>query len=210
MTSSTRGDDTSISMSVTQPGGPLKPRSAPTARPARGWVRVRVAASGVCYADLGTATAPEASEAAPVTPGHEVAGVVADLADDLQEWKIGDRVSVGWFGGSCGHCAFCRTGDVVHCAQRQVPGMSYPGGWAETITVRADALARIPDGMDFFDAAPMGCAGVTTFNAIRRAGLSPGATDFAGHIEGAIWAGARAASTIAQLSPAAANTAFTP
>jgi D-arabinose 1-dehydrogenase-like Zn-dependent alcohol dehydrogenase len=176
MTSSTRGDDTPISMSVTQPGGPLKPRSAPTARPARGWVRVRVAASGVCYADLGTATAPEASEAAPVTPGHEVAGAVAALGDDVQEWKVGDRVSVGWFGGSCGHCAFCRTGDVVRCAQREVPGMSYPGGWGETITVRADALARIPDEMDFFDAAPMGCAGVTTFNAIRHANLAPGAT----------------------------------
>ncbi|MDA8101489.1 MAG: zinc-binding dehydrogenase, partial [Nitrospiraceae bacterium] len=80
------------------------------------------------------------------------------------------------FGGSCGHCAFCRVGDVVHCAELQVPGSSYPGGWAESVTVPASALARIPDGMDFLDAAPMGCAGVTTFNAIRKANLAPGAT----------------------------------
>jgi alcohol dehydrogenase len=176
MTSNTAGDGTAVAMSVTAPGAPLTPQPVELTRPQRGWVRVTVTATGVCYADLGTAEGPKASEVAPVTPGHEVAGVVAELGDDVQEWQVGERVSVGWFGGSCGHCAFCRTGDVVHCPQRQVPGMSYPGGWAETITVPANALARIPDGMDPFDAAPMGCAGVTTFNAIRHAHLAPGAT----------------------------------
>ena len=170
-----RADATAIAMSAAAPGAPLAPRPVAIQEPQRGRVRVTVAASGVCYADIGTAEAPKASELAPVTPGHEVAGVIAELGQDVQGWKVGDRVAVGWFGGSCGHCAFCRTGDVIHCPQRQVPGLSYPGGWAETITVPADALARIPDETEFFDAAPMGCAGVTTFNAVRHARLAPGA-----------------------------------
>jgi hypothetical protein len=119
-------------------------------------VRVTVVASGVCHADIGTAAAPKASASAPVTPGHEVAGIVAELGEDVEGWAVGERAGVGWFGGSCGHCDFCRAGDVVHCPQRLVPGLSYPGGWAEMITVPAGALARIPDGLDLFDAAPMG------------------------------------------------------
>lgn len=165
-----------IAMAVTEPGAPLTPRPVEVTGPPGGWVRVTVAASGVCHADIGTAAAPRATAAAPVIPGHEVAGVIAELSADVDAWAVGDRVAVGWFGGSCGHCGFCRTGDVVHCAKRQVPGLSYPGGWAETITVPVSALARIPDGLTFVDAAPMGCAGVTTFNAVRHARLTPGAT----------------------------------
>ncbi|MGW5257959.1 zinc-binding dehydrogenase [Streptomyces sp. NPDC004012] len=99
---------------------------------------------------------------------------MAELGDEVQGWAVGDRVAVGWFGGSCGHCAFCRAGDVVHCPERKVPGLSYPGGWAQSINVPADALARIPDELGLFDAAPFGCAGVTTFNAVRKAGTSAG------------------------------------
>ncbi len=167
---------TAVAMVSTDPGKRLVPRNIPLEGPRPGWVRVEVAASGVCHADLEYAANPEASEDNPVIPGHEIAGVIAELGDEVQGWSIGDRVAVGWFGGSCGHCAFCRVGDVVHCAELQVPGSSYPGGWAESVTVPASALARIPEGMDFFDAAPMGCAGVTTFNAIRKANLAPGAT----------------------------------
>ncbi|MGW2173365.1 alcohol dehydrogenase catalytic domain-containing protein [Streptomyces sp. NPDC001705] len=137
-------------------------------------VRVAVAACGVCGADIGTAAATGPDTAFPVTPGHEVAGVIAELGDQVQGWAVGDRVAVGWFGGSCGHCAFCRSGDVVHCAERKVPGLSYPGGWAQSITVPADALARIPDGLDLLDAAPFGCAGVTSFNAVRKADVPVG------------------------------------
>ncbi|KAK1185485.1 alcohol dehydrogenase catalytic domain-containing protein [Streptomyces sp. NBS 14/10] len=129
-----------------------------------------VTASGVCNADIGTAAATGAGTSFPVTPGHEVAGVIAELGDQVEGWAVGDRVAVGWFGGSCGHCAYCRAGDVVHCPERKVPGLSYPGGWAQSITVPADALARIPDELNLFDAAPFGCAGVTTFNAVRKAG----------------------------------------
>ncbi|MEW2395517.1 alcohol dehydrogenase catalytic domain-containing protein [Streptomyces sp. NPDC046862] len=165
--------DTAVTMVVTEPRGPLHPSLTETASPTGRWVRVSVMASGVCNADLGTAAAG-AGTSFPVTPGHEVAGVVAELGDQVDGWAVGDRVAVGWFGGSCGHCSFCRAGDVVHCPERKIPGLSYPGGWAQSITVPADALVRIPDGLDPFDAAPFGCAGVTTFNAVRKAGTRAG------------------------------------
>lgn len=166
--------DTSVTMVVTEPRGLLHPAVTRTASPTGRWVRVAVAASGVCNADLGTAAATGTDTSFPVTPGHEVAGVVAETGDQVEGWAVGDRVAVGWFGGSCGHCAYCREGDVVHCPERRIPGLSYPGGWARSITVPADALARVPDGLGLFDAAPFGCAGVTTFNAVRRAGIRPG------------------------------------
>ncbi|SEN01286.1 alcohol dehydrogenase catalytic domain-containing protein [Nonomuraea pusilla] len=133
-----------------------------------------VRASGVCYADIGTAAARNPATGFPIVPGHEVAGVIAELGEQVEGWSVGDRVAVGWFGGGCGRCDRCRAGDVVHCPERQVPGLSYPGGWAESITVPADALARIPAGLDFFEAAPFGCAGVTAFNAVREAGTPAG------------------------------------
>jgi len=166
--------DSAVTMAVTEPRGPLHPVVAETAPPPAGWVRVSVVASGVCNADIGTAAAAGKDTIFPVTPGHEVAGVVAGIGDRVEGRAAGDRVAVGWFGGSCGHCAYCRAGDVVHCAERKVPGLSYPGGWAQSITVPADALARVPDGLDLFEAAPFGCAGVTTFNAIRKAGIRAG------------------------------------
>ncbi|KAF2775956.1 alcohol dehydrogenase catalytic domain-containing protein [Streptomyces sp. OM5714] len=166
--------DSAMTVVVTEPRGPLHPEAAETVPPPAGWVRVSVVASGVCNADIGTAAATGEDTAFPVTPGHEVAGVIAETGDTVEGWAAGDRVAIGWFGGSCGHCAYCRTGDVVHCAERRIPGLSYPGGWAQSITVPADALARIPDGLDLFDAAPFGCAGVTNFNAIRKAGIRAG------------------------------------
>ncbi|NDZ73545.1 alcohol dehydrogenase catalytic domain-containing protein [Streptomyces sp. SID10362] len=166
--------DSAVTMVVTEPRGPLRPSVAEPASPPAGWVRVSVAASGVCNADIGTAAATGKRTAFPVTPGHEVAGVIAEIGDQVEGWAVGDRVAVGWFGGSCGHCSLCRTGDVVHCAERKVPGLSYAGGWAQRLTAPADALARIPDGLGFFDAAPFGCAGVTTFNTIRKAGIRAG------------------------------------
>lgn len=166
----------SLVMRVNAPGEPLLDERVSVTEPPAGWVRIDVQASGVCRADVGTAAASGQNVTFPVTPGHEVAGVIEELGAGVTGWSVGDRVAVGWFGGSCGACAHCRTGDVVHCASRMIPGQSYPGGWAHTITVPADALARIPDGMDFFTAAPMGCAGVTTFNAIRRAQVPTGGT----------------------------------
>ncbi|MFF7790339.1 alcohol dehydrogenase catalytic domain-containing protein [Streptomyces sp. NPDC007991] len=166
--------DAAVTMVVTEPRGPLSRSLGETTSPMGKSVRMSVTASGVCNADIGTAAATGKGTSFPVTPGHEVAGVIAEVGDQVEGWSAGDRVAVGWFGGSCGHCAFCRAGDVVHCPERKIPGLSYPGGWAQNITVPADALARIPDGLDFFDAAPFGCAGVTTFNAVRKAGTRAG------------------------------------
>ncbi|MGW1616988.1 alcohol dehydrogenase catalytic domain-containing protein [Streptomyces sp. NPDC002285] len=166
--------ETAVTMVVTEPRSPLHPSVAEVASPTGRWVRVSVTASGVCNADLGTVLAIGTGISFPVTPGHEVAGVIVELGDQVEGWAIGERVVVGWFGGSCGRCRYCRAGDVVHCAERKIPGLSYPGGWAQSITVPADALARIPNGLGLFDAAPFGCAGVTTFNAIRKAGMRVG------------------------------------
>ncbi|PWG12164.1 alcohol dehydrogenase [Streptomyces sp. V2] len=137
-------------------------------------MRVDVQAAGICGADTGTVRNPAPATGFPVTPGHEVAGVVAEVGPDVAGWAVGERVTVGWFGGSCGHCRACRTGDVVHCPEREVPGLAYPGGWATTITVPATTLARIPDGLSPADASVFGCAGVTTFNALRHSGAGPG------------------------------------
>ncbi len=159
-------------MRVHAPGGALVSDQVEVGAPPPGWVALGVAASGLCRADLGTAAAENAS--GPVTPGHEAAGTIAEVGDGVESWQVGDRVAVGWFGGSCGHCRACRTGDVVHCPDRRIPGISYPGGWATRLLAPASALARIPDELGFADAAPMGCAGVTVFNAVRDAGTPTG------------------------------------
>ncbi|TYL51853.1 alcohol dehydrogenase catalytic domain-containing protein [Nocardioides sp. BGMRC 2183] len=159
---------------VRGPGRGLEVVSSRMPTPAPGQVRVEVVASGMCGADLGTVASSSSAYGFPLTPGHEIAGVVADLGEQVVGWRTGDRVAIGWFGGSCGHCTACRRGDLVHCPDRLVTGVSYPGGWAESIIVPADALARISDQLTFAQAAPFGCAGVTTFNALRNATLRPG------------------------------------
>ncbi|WP_308122089.1 alcohol dehydrogenase catalytic domain-containing protein [Streptomyces sp. TRM70350] len=116
-------------------------------------------------------------------------------------------MAVGWFGGSCGHCTACRSCDVVHCPDRRVPGLSYPGGWATTITVPAAALARIPGELTAAEAAPFGCAGVTAFNALRYGGAEPGdrvAVVGIGGLGPVPWCVAREARTSA-LQPASAS-----
>ncbi|WP_406430762.1 alcohol dehydrogenase catalytic domain-containing protein [Streptomyces sp. NBC_00631] len=142
--------------------------------PGFGEVRIDVEATGICGADIGTVRNPAPATGFPVTPGHEAAGVIVEMGPQVQGWEVGERVAVGWFGGSCGHCSACRTGDVVHCPQRRIPGLSYPGGWSSTLTVPAAALARIPEGLSAAQAAPFGCAAVTTFNALRHSGAGPG------------------------------------
>lgn len=138
-------------------------------------VRIQVMAAGVCGADLHLVSSDDPSRSYPIVPGHEIAGVVAAIGDGVTSTGVGDRVAVGWFGGSCGRCRFCRTGDPVHCRQRLTPGVDYFGGWAQFVTVPADAVARIPGGMALDLAAPFGCAGVTVFNALRRAQAPAGA-----------------------------------
>ncbi|MEU4446191.1 alcohol dehydrogenase catalytic domain-containing protein [Actinosynnema sp. NPDC050801] len=159
---------------VVEPGGPVLLAPVEARAPGPGEVRLDVVASGICGADAGTVADPSPANGFPVTPGHEVAGVVAELGPDVRGWDIGERAGVGWFGGSCGSCPACRSGDVVHCPRRRIPGLSYPGGWASSITVPVNALVHIPDGLTSAEAAPFGCAGVTTFTALRDGGAEPG------------------------------------
>lgn len=159
-------------LQVTAPGGALAMTEIPIPEPQPGWVRICVEASGICRADLGRLASTET----PITPGHEIAGRIDALGNGVTGWPLGERVAVGWFGGSCGTCRFCRRGDVVHCPERKIPGVSYPGGFAEHVLVPADALVRMPAGLSAANAAPLGCAGVTSFTAIRRAQLPAGST----------------------------------
>lgn len=138
-----------------------------TPAPGPGHVRIDVAACGVCGTDHAFVNGAFPGLSWPLTPGHEIAGTVAELGDGVEGFAPGDRVAVGWFGGNCNRCVPCRKGFFMQCENGQVPGLSYPGGYAESIVAPATALARIPEGLSFAEAAPMGCAGVTTFNGLR-------------------------------------------
>src|ERR1043166_3593123 len=111
----------------------------------------------------------------PRAPGHEIAGVVDAIGANVAGWKQGERVGVGWHGGHCGYCDSCRRGDFVTCqVALQIPGISYDGGYADYAIAPAAALARIPEKLSFVEAAPLMCAGVTTFNSLRHSGARPG------------------------------------
>lgn len=161
---------------VATPGAGLEIVERPLPEPTKGQVRVRVEACGICHSDavIGAGALPGTSF--PVVPGHEVAGHVEALGDGVESWRIGQRVGVGWFGGSCGTCERCRAGDFITCPLMKIPGASYPGGFADAIVVPADALAAIPDELTAEEAAPLMCAGVTTFNALRHSRAQPGDT----------------------------------
>ncbi|MFB7664879.1 alcohol dehydrogenase [Kitasatospora sp. NPDC056138] len=144
-------------------------------KPGPGHVRVAVEACGICHSDSLFVDAMLPGVRFPVVPGHEIAGRIEELGEGTQGvWQVGDRVAVGWFGGSCGHCTPCRQGDFVVCENLEVPGWSYDGGFAEAVVVPSGALARIPDGLEATDAGPMACAGVTVFNGLRRSSARPG------------------------------------
>jgi len=153
---------------VASAGAPLTLVDVETTSPPPGHVRIAVAACGVCGTDHGFVSGGFPGLNWPLTPGHEIAGTVAELGDGVEGFAVGDRVAVGWFGGNCNHCVPCRKGQFMQCERMQVPSWHYPGGYAESVVAPATALARIPEGLTFAEAAPMGCAGVTTYNALRH------------------------------------------
>jgi D-arabinose 1-dehydrogenase-like Zn-dependent alcohol dehydrogenase len=162
-------------VSVNCAGGSFELKEMPIPEPASGYVRVKVQACGVCHSDVFTKDGVWPGIVYPRSPGHEIAGVVDALGLDADPWKIGDRVGIGWHGGHCGRCGSCRRGDFITCVKLQIPGISYDGGYSEYILVPRESLAHIPDGLSAEDAAPLMCAGVTTFNALRNSGAQPGA-----------------------------------
>jgi D-arabinose 1-dehydrogenase-like Zn-dependent alcohol dehydrogenase len=128
-------------------------------------VRVKIAACGICHSDAMAKGGMSASY--PIVPGHEIAGVVDAVGPGVDAWSPGQRVGVGWFGGADYTCDACRRGDFIDCANLRTPGLTDDGGYADMAVFPADALAAIPDGLSDVDAAPLMCAGVTTFNGLR-------------------------------------------
>jgi alcohol dehydrogenase len=167
-------DRTYRAVQVAEPGAPLTGVDVPVREPGPGQVRVKVKACGVCHTDSNFVNGSQPGLTFPVTPGHEVAGVIEALGSDVHPWRVGERVAIGWSGGYCGYCSPCRRGDFVHCAQQWVTGAVYPGGYAEMIVAPQTALARIPDELTAAEAAPLACAGVTLFNSLRRTSAGPG------------------------------------
>src|SRR6185503_11631821 len=155
--------------------GPYKIVEREIPEPAAGQVRIRVQASGVCHSDSLTKEGLWPGIQYPRVPGHEVAGIVDAVGAGVAGWSVGNRVGVGWHGGHCGHCDPCRRGDFLVCqVSPLIPGISYDGGHAEYMIAPSVALARVPEGLSAAEAAPLMCAGVTTFNSLRNAGARPG------------------------------------
>jgi hypothetical protein len=131
-------------------------------------VRIRVEACGVCHSDAGTVEGLFPIDW-PRVPGHEVVGRIDALGSGVQGWTVGQRVGVGFLGGSCGYCEFCRNGDLVNCQNQEYTGIHHDGGYAEVMIAKASGLVSIPDDLSSAGAAPLLCAGITTFNALRNA-----------------------------------------
>lgn len=161
-------------MQVAGPGEKLELVERQLRPPGRGEVLVRVEACGVCHSDALTIEGGMPGIEYPRVPGHEIAGRIQAVGEDVFPWEVGQRVGVGWFGGNCGHCDPCRRGDLISCVNGLVPGLAYDGGYADHVIVPKSALASIPDDLSAEDAAPLLCAGITTFNALRESGARPG------------------------------------
>jgi D-arabinose 1-dehydrogenase-like Zn-dependent alcohol dehydrogenase len=163
-------------MQVSEAGGAFELVTREVPSPGPGEALVRVHACGVCHSDMYAREGAFPGVTFPVVPGHEIAGEIAALGAGVQGWETGERVGVGWFGGSCGFCEACRRGDFIGCVNMEIPGVTRDGGYADYVVVRATALARIPQDMAAEEAAPLLCAGITTFNALRRSGARGGDT----------------------------------
>jgi alcohol dehydrogenase/propanol-preferring alcohol dehydrogenase len=142
--------------------------------PGAGEALIRVHACGVCHSDMFAKEGGWPGVSFPVVPGHEIAGVIEKLGPGVNGWETGQRVGVGWFGGNCGYCEPCRRGQLIDCVNMEIPGVTADGGYADYVVVRASALASMPDDLADEEAGPLLCAGITTFNALRRSGAKGG------------------------------------
>src|SRR6476646_2299287 len=154
--------------------GTLRIVERPVPEPGMGQVRIRVEACGICHTDAATVTGAYPGLTLPRVPGHEVVGLIEALGAGVSKWKIGQRVGVGLIAGEDGVCESCRRGDAVNCQNPVVSGVTVDGGYAEVMIAEARGLSSIPDELDSAEAAPLLCAGITTYNALRNAGLRGG------------------------------------
>jgi D-arabinose 1-dehydrogenase-like Zn-dependent alcohol dehydrogenase len=159
---------------VPQPGAEFQIVEREIPRPGAGHVRIKVQACGVCHSDLFTKEGSWPGIQYPRAPGHEVVGTIDEVGAGVSDWKKGQRVGVGWHGGRDGTCRECRRGDFGNCRNLQVPGITYDGGYQECMLAPVEALVPIPDSLGSTEAAPLLCAGITTFNALRHSGAFPG------------------------------------
>jgi D-arabinose 1-dehydrogenase-like Zn-dependent alcohol dehydrogenase len=159
---------------VSKAGGDFEvvERAIPT--PDAGHVRIKVQACGVCHSDVFTKEGGWPGIQYPRVPGHEIAGIIDELGAGVSAWKKGQRVGVGWHGGQDGTCLSCRRGDFRNCRNLKIPGISYDGGYQQYMVAPVEALAAIPESLSDVDAAPLLCAGITTYNALRHSGALPG------------------------------------
>jgi D-arabinose 1-dehydrogenase-like Zn-dependent alcohol dehydrogenase len=159
---------------ISKPGGDFEivEREIPTA--GAGQVRIKVQACGICHSDVLTKEGLWPGIQYPRVPGHEVAGVIDEVGSGVTAWETGQRVGVGWHGSQDNTCRECRRGDFRNCRNLKIPGISYDGGYQQYMVAPIEALATIPDSLKDADAAPLLCAGITTYNALRHSGALPG------------------------------------
>jgi propanol-preferring alcohol dehydrogenase len=154
--------------------GVLRVVERQVSEPGAGQVRIRVEACGICHTDAATVSGSYPGLSLPRVPGHEVVGRIEALGSGVSRWKIGQRVGVGFFGGEDGVCEPCRRQDIVNCQNPVIPGVTVDGGYAERMIAEARGISSIPDELTSVQAAPLLCAGITTYNALRNAGLRGG------------------------------------
>jgi NADPH2:quinone reductase len=167
-------EETMRAVEVPAAGEPFEHVERPVPEPGTEEVLVEVEACGICHSDAYVKEGTYPGIEYPRTPGHEIAGHIAGVGDRVTAWKEGDRVGVGWHGGHCFTCDPCRRGDFQGCEESEITGLTFDGGYAEYATVPAEAVARMPDDLDSVNAAPLLCAGITTFNALRYSDARPG------------------------------------
>jgi D-arabinose 1-dehydrogenase-like Zn-dependent alcohol dehydrogenase len=159
---------------ITGPGGEFQIVERAIPKPGAGHVRIKVQACGVCHSDALTKEGQWPGIQYPRVPGHEVSGIIDELGAGVSGWRTGQRVGVGWHGGQDGTCRECRRGDFRNCRNLKIPGISYDGGYQQYMVAPLEALAAMPDSLGDTEAAPLLCAGITTFNALRHSGARPG------------------------------------
>jgi alcohol dehydrogenase len=164
-----------LAMAVLERGGSFRQEERDLPEPGRHEVRIRIQACGVCHSDTYTVQGLSPEITYPRIPGHEVIGAIDAIGPDVEGWSVGERVGVGWFSGACGQCVHCRRGDAFACEIVQgATGVTRDGGYATHMLAMASALARVPASLDPIESAPLLCAGITTFNALRHCGAQPG------------------------------------
>jgi len=159
---------------VSKPGAGFEVVEREIPEPGAGHVRIKVQACGVCHSDALTVEGLWPGIKYPRVPGHEVAGIIDEVGEGVSAWTKGQHVGVGWHGGHDNTCQECRRGDFRNCSNQQIPGISYDGGYQQYMVAPVEALVSVPESLNDTEAAPLLCAGITTYNALRHSGALPG------------------------------------